>query len=300
MREMPAGLIGRVGGARRRTLSLLVGVVALLALAAAASSASALSLIKQEFLPFAHCPVTEATQCVDSHVTGGEFKIDLKTVPIENVDIELQGGLESDTFKPLPLIAAVGAPTLSETPLVVPGGLAGIGGIGGEVTATAELAEPVSSILVEKGHLLNVEGTAVVLPIKVKLSNEILGNECYIGSDAEPIILNLTTGTTAPPFPGTPISGFHSSPEGAVKAKGKITKIKEVTLVDNTFAVPGATGCGGSLSPVVDLAVDADIGLPAPAGLNTAIMKGSFEETTSEFEIRYKAKPKKEKKVKGS
>ena len=294
MREMSERLIDRLRGARRGPLVLAVTLAGSLATVAGAAPALATSALRAEFAPFVHCPVTEATQCVDSHVTGGEFKIDLKTVPIEKVNIELQGGLESETWKPIPLIAAVGAPTLSNTPLTVPGGLAGIGGIGGEVTATAELAEPVSSIIIAKGHLLNKEGTAVVLPIKVKLSNETLGKECYIGSDAEPIVLNLTTGTTAPPLPGTPITGGHDSPEGG--AKGKIVKLSEVTLVDNTFAVPGATGCGESLSPVVDLAVDADIGLPAPAGYNTAIMKGYFEETTSEYEIKYKPKEKKAKK----
>jgi len=53
------------------------------------------------------------------------------------------------------------------------------------------------------------------------------------------------------------------------------------SLVDNTFAVPRATGCGGSLSAFVDSAVDAQLGLPSSAGHNTAIMDGTIEQVNS-------------------
>jgi hypothetical protein len=65
--------------------------------------------------------------------------------------------------------------------------------------------------------------------------------------------------------------------------------------VDNSFSAPGATGCGGSLSLIVDLAVDADVGLPAAAGSNTAIMNGGLEQTTAEFAKQFLPKPKRKK-----
>src|SRR2546430_1397231 len=58
------------------------------------------------------------------------------------------------------------------------------------------------------------QGGAVTLPLKVKLDNPLLATACYIGSNTEPVVLNLTTGTTSPPPPNKPISGApgHASP----------------------------------------------------------------------------------------
>ena len=145
--------------------------------------------------------------------TGGEFVLGHKTVAIEK-PVLLQGGLGTTEFGAQPLIAAVGGEPLSKTPETVPGGLVGIAGLGGEVTATAELAGPPSSAIVSKANLVTFKGAAVTLPLKVKLSNETLGEECYIGSDAEPIVLHLTTGETAPPA-GTNRSGAASAPRKA-------------------------------------------------------------------------------------
>ena len=68
---------------------------------------------------------------------------------------------------------------------------------------------------------MTFKGAAVTLPLKVKLSNEMLGEECYIGSDAEPIVLHLTTGETAPPAGTEPIRGSISPEEGLAKAKSR-------------------------------------------------------------------------------
>jgi hypothetical protein len=295
-------LVDRMAGTSRRGLVLAMALVPLATLGAAPPAlASKKKQLQEEFLPFAHCPLEAAKVCMVSTTTGGEFVIDRKTVPIE-VPVTLQGGLATvlDTetlYESSPLIGASGASTLSETPLTVPGGLVGIGGLGGEVTATAELAGPPSSVIINRWNLLAGKTPAVILPLKVKLSNEVLGEECYIGSDAEPIVLHLTTGTTSPPSPGEPIKGSIGAGVGG-KAKGKITYIENATLVDNDFAVPGASGCGGALSPVVDEAVDLDVGIPAPAGENTAIMSGALEETAAQFVAEYKPKEKKEKKKK--
>jgi hypothetical protein len=284
---------------RRRAVGIAVAVVAPLAMFGATSSAFANAQLKEEFAPFTNCPVETAKICMVATTTSGEFKLDLKTTPIVNPVI-LQGGLASEAFGDQPLLGATNGNSVSKTSQPVPGGLTGISeAIGGAVTATAELAGPPSSIIINKGNLLSRSGTAVTLPIKVKLDNENLGEECYIGSEAEPIVLHLTTGTTSPSLPNQPISGSRGTLEGG--AKGKIVKVKGNSLVDNNFAVPGASGCGGSLAPILDLVVDAGVGIPAPAGLNTAIMTGELEETSSVWAAKYKPKvkkPKKEKPVK--
>jgi len=47
----------------------------------------------------------------------------------------------------------------------------------------------------------------------------------------------------------------------------------ESKLVDNAFAVPGASGCGGLSSLLVDPFVNSVVGVPSPAGTNTAILE---------------------------
>lgn len=281
--------------ARRRALIATLVLAAPVATLGIATSAFGASVLKQEFAPFANCPVETAKICTVATTTSGEFKLDLKTTKIEH-PVVLQGGLPSEAFGDQPLIAPTNGETLSKAAQEVPGGLTGLSeAIGGPVTATAELAGPASGVLINKGNLLSLSGTAVTLPIKVKLDNELLGPSCYIGSDSEPIVLHLTTGTTSPSFPNQPISGSRGTLEGA--GKGKIVKIKGNSLVDNNFAVPGANGCGSS--PLLfDTLVDAGVGIPAPAGLNTAIMDGELEETSSVYAAKYKTKPKKPKKEK--
>ncbi len=58
---------------------------------------------------------------------------------------------------------------------------------------------------------LSEEGDALVLPVKIKLSNSFLGSNCYIGSNAKPVVINFTTGETSPPPPNKPIHGALGS-----------------------------------------------------------------------------------------
>jgi hypothetical protein len=281
--------------ARRRVLVLALAVLAPLA---AASPALATSKVKEDFAPFADCPVESAAACVVATTTGGEFVLGHKAVAI-NKTITLQGGFATEAVTPQALVGAADGDTLSNTPLTVPGGLVGIEGlqaIGGEVTATAELAGPPSSIIINKVAFLFGKPDAVTLPLKVKLTNEVLGEECYVGSDAEPIVLHLTTGTTSPPFPGQPITGNKGTLDEV--DRDNIRDFVGTSLVDNDFAVPGATGCGGSLSSLIDPILDADVGIPAEAGSSTAIMKGALEETEAALAKKYKPKQPKPKKAK--
>jgi hypothetical protein len=238
-------------------------ILALLAMGIAASSA--LGGIQQEFAIFKGCPVDTpgVVQCLVSNTESGEFKIGSKDVTVDRT-ITLEGAISETTSE------LVGA-KLSKTPLVVPGGLVGIelDGIT-EVTATAELAGPVQLSL----DNLGTDKPALSMPLKVKLSNPALGEACYIGSNAEPVTLNLTSGTTNPPPPNKPITGSV----GTFTLKDHSTLIIDSgsSLVDNAFAAPGVNGCGGLLALAVDPVVDLDAGLPAPAGSNTAILTGTL------------------------
>jgi hypothetical protein len=258
----------RLSRMRRRRL-VPAGVTLLAAVATLGAAAPAQAGLQQEMAIFDDCPVNvpNVITCVYSPVTSGEFKLGGKTVAIDKT-VVLQGGISSVTPE---LVPAVDGNILSKTTLTVPGGLIGIEGLGGEVTATAELA---GTVELNGANLLERKGTAVSLPLKVKLGNPLLGESCYIGSASQPVNPLLTTGTTSPPGPNKSISGSVGTPSFAA---GQRITIVPASLVGNAFSVPGANGCGGLLALLIDPLVDLASGVPAAAGQNTAIMNGVLE-----------------------
>lgn len=250
---------------------------------------------KGEFAQFAECPLSNPALvfCTFAETKGGFFQVGKKTVPLKNPVI-LQGGLGVNKAETeVVFVGAENGETLSKTPQTVPGGLLGIeapkswplflqilfneainkGATG--VTATVELAAPASSIKVSPENLLSEEGDALVLPVKIKLSNSFLGNSCYIGSNAQPVVINFTTGETSPPPPNKPIHG--SAGAFSSNEAGTLITLSGGSFVNNSFAAPGANGCGGIFSFFVDPFVNSLIGLPSPAGTNTAILEGKFQ-----------------------
>ncbi len=282
-----------------------LGICALVAGLSLALAAPALASKRQEeFLPFKQCETATSAVCIVSFTTSGEFHMGSKNVPI-NKTLELQGGLpSSNILQTWPLIGAKNGETLVPTALTLPGGLTGVEalealGSVNNVTATAELAGPASDVLVNQVNLVGGKGIGVKLPLKVHLQNELLGNECYIGTEAEPLVLELTTGTTSPPSPNAPITG-NKGEINEVKQPKNIITVKNIEMVDNSFAAPGVTGCGPSLlQPVVNALVDVAAGLPSAAGNNTVRMKGYSEIAEAPFVAKYD-KEKKAKKTKGT
>ncbi|MCW3033943.1 MAG: hypothetical protein QOK19_1442 [Solirubrobacteraceae bacterium] len=279
----------------RSALAVLVAVC--LALAATASASAApdpnSKLNKAEFAKFINCPINVAKGCLYGETLEGEFKLGSKTTPIVNPTV-LQGGLAYIGTETLPMIPPrFGAEQLSKVSQPLPGGLTGLTEIiGGPVNATAELAGTpiVTAVFLGFGHDIAVE-----LPIKVHLENEMLGPNCYIGSDAEPVVLRLTDGTTSPPAGTEPISGKIGTNEG--RDKGRLIAFINNTLVDNTFAVPAAKNCGTNalLEPVITAAVNAGAGLPAAPGVSKAVLTGNQFTTWSNWVEKYDKKLLKEK-----
>jgi hypothetical protein len=289
----------------RCALLAVVSVFASVVVLGSASSALATEHHpKGDFAPFADCPLSNAATnfCLFALTESGEFVVGKKTVPITST-ITLQGGVhvienEELEIEGYEFIGAENGETLSKTPQNVPGGLAGLincpeisnflerivcevifeNGLTG-VTATTELAAPATSIGISIQNVINGSGTALTLPIKVKLNNPLLGESCYIGSNAHPISLPLTTGTTAPPEPNKPIKGKVG--KVTFKDSFALTVITENTLVNNSFAAPEAEGCGGIFAFLIDPIVDAQLGLPATAGHNTAILSGTLQDANA-------------------
>ncbi|HXD56045.1 MAG TPA: hypothetical protein VN618_14910 [Solirubrobacteraceae bacterium] len=279
---------------RGRLLTSLVGACALLA-AAAIPAGAAEKLNKADFARFINCPIEVAKGCTYGETLSGEFKMGTKQVPI-TTPVVLQGGLAYLGTETLPLIPPrFGAEAMSKSSQSIPGGLTGLTEIiGGPVNATAEIAGSPSDVLITAVFLGFGHDTAVQLPVKVHLENPILGENCYIGSDANPIVLHLTDGTTKPPAGTEPISGKIGKNEG--RDHGRLLTFIENTLVDNAFPVPAATGCGsGLLEPVITAAVNLDAGLPSAEGKNVAILNGNFYTALSTWVAKYDKKLLKEK-----
>jgi hypothetical protein len=261
---------------RRRGLAGVAAIAVCSGLAVAAQ-ASAKPVVDENYKPFVNCPigVKKLEACIVATTTSGEFKLGSKTVKIET-PVLLQGGLLPPP-KNTPEIdrelipPTNGAPVLVAAPMKVPGGLTGIEGVGEEVTASTELVGPV---IINESNQVEEKGIAVKLPIRVKLNNGLLGEECLVGSAAEPITLNLTTGATSPPAPNKSIHGS----KGTLSVNDNIATFSGLSLVDNSFAAPGAKGCGGLLELVENELVDTVAGLPSAAGSNTAILNGTVQE----------------------
>ncbi len=270
----------------------LAAVVAAAVLVPASSASAALT---GEYAKFKTCPLSNSSveACLYAESTSGEFTVGKKTVPLINPQI-LKGGAfgPEGVLGPVTIVAPTDGLVLSKAAQPVPGGLLGItapawwpkvlrdlfnetinNGFTG-VTATVELAGTAANVKANFAAALFASGTAFSMPVKVKLDNPFLGSSCYIGTNSNPITLNLTTGTTAPPGPNKPISGDRG--EGLEDPNGRFIYLKNNRLVDNSFSAPGASGCGGFLfSWAVDPLVDSILGTPSPAGKNTAILAGT-------------------------
>ncbi len=270
-------------------VALLVAALTTLGLAGSASAK-----LTGEFKKFEFCPYTNTSveRCINSLTTGGEVALGSKKVPIEK-QVVLQGGYKEPSFEGpegefAEFVAATNGVTLSKAPQNVPGGLAGIVPEKGTpflvqvlikfffenkitgLTSTLELAKPASDIKISELHLAEGIGVALKLPVKVHLENPFLGKSCYVGSSTTPIKWELTTGKTSPPAPNTSITGKIG--EVSFLEEAQILKLTGSELVDNAWSAPGASGCGGIISFLVNPIINSQLG-STTAGHNSAILK---------------------------
>lgn len=252
----------------------VLSVVAV-AIVAAPSSAGAASLPKN-LAKFANCPIDDpaVSLCLYSATTSTTFEIGSTTVSTTQPTTLSLGFSFDSNDQPVAVLPDNGTEALQSPSVPLPGGLLGIPGApdGGPlaVNVTPEL---VGTPQLSLANLLTKNGPALTLPIDVAISNtaiDLLGDDCSIGDASSPITLNLTTGTTDPPAPNTPIKGKLG--KIVTKSNGYLS-ISKLKLVDNAFAVPGAENCGPG--GILDQILDSDKGLPSAAGNNTAILAGA-------------------------
>jgi hypothetical protein len=277
--------------------ALLISALAFLALAGPASAK-----LTGEFQNFEFCPYTNpiVERCFKSTNTGGEVKLGKKSVPVEQ-PVVLQGGLTEPAEEgPEAAFAKFVEPTnkiaLSKAKQNVPGGLAGIVPEAGApflvkalikfffenkitgLTSTLELAKPATDIRVSNEHFGEQIGVALKMPVKIHLENPFLGKSCFVGSSTSPITFELRTGKTSPPKPNEPITGKLGTFE--FLEMGRVLKVTGAELVDNSWSAPGASGCGGIISFLVNPIINSQLGTTT-AGNNTAILQNTLHQATS-------------------
>ncbi len=282
-------------GRSRPVIEWLLGLSTAALLAGASPASAAVHHPTGDYAPFAGCPLsnTRTDVCFFAQTKGGELRIGRRTVPLTEA-ITIQGGIhENRSSDRQEFIGAEGGETLSKSLQTIPGGpfeiaaprsLPGyvqaifdefIAGEATALTATTEFAAPPSAVQIDTQDLVEAKGGGLSLPVKIKLSSPLLGEGCYIGSDAHPIPVPLTTGTTArsPSRPSITGKPGHAH----FKDEYNLVTLDEDSLVNNSFPAPRAVGCGGMLAFLVEPAINATLGLPVVAGSNEVILSGTLQ-----------------------
>jgi hypothetical protein len=282
-----------------RTLLILAAVTASVSVAPATKTWAAVSGDPSEF---SLCPTDfsppngEQLLCSHSETTGGVLTIGNSRVTISNNPDTVDLGAYSDTGLGIlgvePIVTPTNGKVFGGPAQVVPGGLLGLTGQLAplskpldpinQVTSSLELAGPMTPATVVDPTATNAffcgtgssgscldgpsPSSVVKVPVKVHLHNPVLGPNCYIGSNANPIVLNLTETANS-----APVTNFI----------GNAFVVTGIEVADDTFAVPGASGCGllGLLDPVLDLKV----GLPSASGKNSALIDQDGELEIADF-----------------
>jgi hypothetical protein len=255
-----------------RLVGILAGIAAFMAVAAGGASGATPA---PGYEQFRGCQTAaenpKSFMCMRSVITGGHFEMGNKDVPITN-PIPLTGNVDSEAEN-FGFNSEGGLKLVKQK---VPGGVVGLTGLtwllellGSEALTLYAVTEPVGLPNLDINQIPQTIG----LPIRVHLINSVLGNNCYVGSPSNPISLHLTTGTTNPPLPNTPITG--TNPELSFDEVKQVIHAKGGVYVDNAFSAPGASGCVLTLFGFIPISinglVNSQSGLPAAAGTNETI-----------------------------
>jgi hypothetical protein len=97
-----------------------------------------------------------------------------------------------------------------------------------------------------------------------------LGPSCFLGSDMDPIVLHPANTDVSNAM--LDIQQFDT--DGTPDPNGILASlvVSGTTQGDNTFAVPGASGCGPNGDATLDAVVNAVVGLPSPSGANHLVL----------------------------
>ncbi|MFB9834488.1 hypothetical protein [Actinoallomurus acaciae] len=268
---------------------VVAGAAATFAALLPAGSASAATL-NGAWAPFTRCPVDDPAMlaadgtnvtntCLATHSSSGSITLGNTTATTGATDLQL--GVVSGSS--LSLVSPSGGGLVSDS-VKIPGGLLGLmcpsnvpvitqicrqltDNTLNNVIATVQPAGSPKDFSLLNG--LGSGSPIITLPVKIHLQNPFLASTCTIGSDSNPILLKPKNVTA----PATALTRFDGN--GTTDENGDLLRIdlSGASLTDDSFAVPGATGCGGL--GLLDAAVNLKTGLPAAAGKNKLVLNSA-------------------------
>jgi hypothetical protein len=201
--------------------------------------------------------------CLGSNSTHGSIKIG-NLAPTATGNTNLQAGLVGPSGDQLTVVPPPGGALVAD-PVQIPNTPVGT------VTAITQSAGTPSDFDLFAGIQTGVP--IITLPIKIQLQSPALGPSCFIGSDQDPIVLHPQNTDLSDAIS---VGGFFTfDPNGVPNLAGldRSLLITGEVQGDDTFAVPGATGCGPNGDGSLDAAVNAIVGLPSPAGNNQLVLQ---------------------------
>jgi hypothetical protein len=206
------------------------------------------------------CDPTLTEACLSVVVRSGTFANNGFNLPIANGDMIIAGNLGDVDFIP----RDDGSNGVYSKPLTVPGGVLGMDlpfnnlfGLAG-VTSTVEAVDtPVFN-----GIITDFDMT---LPVRLKIDNPFLGDNCYIGTADNPVVFELNKSNPMDDLPTTDLETPY--PVGTAA-------IDNIQNTAADFALPGATGCGpfGVLNPIVNWRAK----VPAESGTSLKTVSTGF------------------------
>jgi len=274
--------------ARVAAFAAFVTAAVVMPLSAASASTASVKL-NGDWAPFNRCPVDNTAMlqadgvnkvplCVASSSPLGTIKIGNMAPSTSQSD--LQFGLISDSAGFTVIPPQQGA--VQSAPVRQPGGLSGM-----LCPSTKPPLRALCNTLAHDKNLNKVVATLksagapsdfnlaaglsqgipiVTLPVKIHLQNSLLGTRCYIGTNANPIVLHPENATN----PAVQSESFDG--DGTPNPTGVMFAIfsNGGTQQDTSFSVPAATGCGSGGR--FDGPINLNGGLPSPAGQNSLVL----------------------------
>ncbi|MFF6882810.1 hypothetical protein ACFY9F_06450 [Streptomyces sp. NPDC012421] len=271
----------------RTKLATVSALTALGAFASMGTATAAGPVLNGGWAPSTRCPVDatgmlssdgldKAPQCVVSYSLSGSIKLGNTTVTTGKTNLQI--GVVQNADGTNSVVAPAGGALIADS-ATVPGGLIGLmcpsdipfitdicrqlsDGRLNKITATMESVGTPSEFDQIAGVL--TDQPIVTIPVRIRLQNPFLGDNCYIGTKSKPILLRPKN-LDAPAFGVERFDG-----DGTANEEGDMSRLNLLgsTQYDDSFAVPGATGCGLGLLGIIDAAVNLKTGLPSAAGKN--------------------------------
>jgi len=256
------------------------------------------------YKPFTNCPLNNPIMhedmatgigangggfaaCTTGLATTGSIKIgNITTQVTEPVNVQFGFFIppEDGSFYPAPTVSPLAGPSaiLSTKPDLIPQSLTTALGCPSSNSTVENICQQaaanpadnqVFALAQEAGPITNFRLFSWTQPVKFKLINPLLGNNCYIGSSDTPVVLNPQLSGN----PGTQLM-FEPDPAPTVHPDTFVLAITDLNAGDSTFSAPGVLGCGpgGAANVFVDEALDAGTGLPAASGTNSLTLTGNF------------------------